>query len=188
MKIIQSRLNDPAPRTAVLVVLAGAILLFSGCAAPLFTPLQTPPAGYAASTYDYLAVEVTGEPGIEVLPADKGQLTQAIIGQAKIAALGAFKGFNPAEPGPKTLELNVVMTRFDKGNAFARLMLAGLGQIHVDALVTVKDKDTGAILGKYEVKRTFAGGGLIGAGTGVDNIEVTFAQGVIAGVADKKGK
>ncbi len=36
------------------------------------------------------------------------------------------------EVGP---EVELLLTRYDKGNAFARAMLAGLGQIHIDGKV-----------------------------------------------------
>jgi hypothetical protein len=183
MKVFHDHLRFP--RASALVALAITTLILSGCAGVPFTPLQPPPAGYAADKFDFLAVSVAPHEGVELLAPDKERLTQSIIKQAQASHLGHFKGFNPVESSPNTLVLEVEMTRYEKGNAAARLMLAGLGQIHVDGLVTVKNKDTGAMLGKYAVQRTYFGGGLMGATTSVEQIETQFAVGVIAGAASK---
>ncbi len=62
------------------------------------------------------------------------------------------------------------MTRYDKGSAFARFMLAGLGQIHVDATVSLRDPARDVSLGEYEVNKTFAWGGIYGASTTIEDV------------------
>src|SRR5215469_12936228 len=59
----------------------------------------------------------------------------------------------PAAPG--TANLKVVFTRYDDGDAFARFMLAGLGQIHIDGDVIFTDASTGQQLGVYKVSKDF---------------------------------
>ena len=45
------------------------------------------------------------------------------------------KGLNGAGGEVKNYDIDVTITRYDKGNVFARVMLVGLGQIHIDATV-----------------------------------------------------
>jgi hypothetical protein len=45
-------------------------------------------------------------------------------------------------------------------------MLAGLGQIHIDADVILREYEKNESLAKYEVKKTFAWGGIYGGATG----------------------
>jgi len=77
-----------------------------------------------------------------------------------------------------TLLVRVRFTRYEKGNAFARFMLAGLGQMHIDAMVTLINKDNNNILGKYKVTKTFAWGGIYGGSRGIEDIEPAFAEAV----------
>ena len=70
------------------------------------------------------------------------------------------------------------MTRYDEGSAFARAMLAGLGQIQIDGKVSLRDRAQDALLGEYEVNKTFAWGGVYGASTTIRDVEEGFAQGV----------
>src|SRR5262249_56796423 len=78
---------------------------------------------------------------------------------------------------PPTLRASVTVTNYDKGNTFARFMLAGLGQIHIDAQVTLRDQDTDE-LGRFQVNKTFAWGGIYGAITRVEDVEDGFAGAV----------
>ena len=57
-------------------------------------------------------------------------------------------------------------------------MLAGLGQIHIDAGVKVVDAATNAVLSDFQIAKTFAWGGLYGASTSMADIERTFGDGV----------
>ena len=59
-------------------------------------------------------------------------------------------------------------------------MLAGLGQMHIDALVTVEDKDIDKMIAEYEVKKTFAWGGIYGGATKIEDIEPAFADAIVS--------
>ena len=50
----------------------------------------------------------------------------------------------------QTLTVAIAFTRYAEGNAFARFMLAGLGQIHIDAEVSLEDRALEKVLGKSE--------------------------------------
>jgi hypothetical protein len=57
-------------------------------------------------------------------------------------------------------------------------MLAGLGQIHVDAEVTLEDREHATVIGKYDVTKTFAWGGVYGGSTNIRDVEEGFAEAV----------
>ena len=87
--------------------------------------------------------------------------------------------------------LNSKITRYDEGNAFARAMLAGLGQMHLDGEFTLKLMlENSLALAEFEVKKTFAWGGMYGGTTRMEDIEPAFAEGVagaiVAQASDKK--
>ena len=92
------------------------------------------------------------------------------------------KLFNTGDGDSEILKLIVKVTRHDKGNAFARAMLAGLGQIHIDGDVEVIDESTDTKLTSYSVKKTFAWGGIYGASTTIEDVEAGFAAGVVDGL------
>jgi hypothetical protein len=75
--------------------------------------------------------------------------------------------------------LKSTITKYDDGNAFARFMLAGLGQIHIDGdfALTMASKESESIA-EFSVSKTFAWGGAYGAGTGIQDVEPAFAEGV----------
>ena len=86
----------------------------------------------------------------------------------------------------QTLHAAVNITRYDEGNSFARAMLAGLGQMHIDATVTLSDYQTKEEFAKYEVTETFAWGGLYGGFTDIRTVEEGFAKTVAASVSGKQ--
>ena len=88
-------------------------------------------------------------------------------------------------PLPGRLDIDVLMTRYDEGSSFARFMLPGLGQIHIDADVTLRDQDSGEVLAIYEVTKTFAWGGLYGGSTEIGEVEVGFAKAVVSGMVEE---
>jgi hypothetical protein len=59
-------------------------------------------------------------------------------------------------------------------------MLAGLGQIHIDADVILREYEKNESLAKYEVKKTFAWGGIYGGATGIEEVETGFARAVVS--------
>jgi hypothetical protein len=77
-----------------------------------------------------------------------------------------------------TTKIKIIFTQYDKGNAVARFLLAGLGQIHMDADVIFIDGATGAQLGRYQVSKQFAFGGIYGGSTSIEDVEVGFAKSV----------
>ena len=138
--------------------------------------------GVNLSTYSSLAVEVEG---VQLTPVDKDRIRIRIVDAIMKEAPTRFKDINSPTPMPPTLRASVTVTNYDKGNTFARFMLAGLGQIHIDAEVALRDQDTGDELGRFGVNKTFAWGGIYGAVTRVEDVEDGFAGAVANVLLDK---
>lgn len=157
------------------------LLLLAACADSSSRPdiVQSLPA--AALTTPHLAdVAVEAKPGIAVTQAARDRITDLVKAEIAAAAPGAFG----AADDPMTLR--ITLTEYDEGNAFARAMLAGLGQIRISADVDYVDAKSGAALGQYKVSKDFSFGGLYGAVTRIEDVEKGFAKSVAETLAAKK--
>ena len=85
-----------------------------------------------------------------------------------------------APASPSVVNLKIVFTQYDDGNAFARFMLAGLGQIHIDGNVIFTDAASGTKVAEYKVSKDFSFGGIYGGVTRMEDVEKGFARSVAA--------
>lgn len=115
----------------------------------------------------------------QMLPIDRQRLGEKITSKVRSTAQ------NGGGPAGK-YELAVMISRYEKGNAFARAMLAGLGQIHIDGVVSVYKQPGRSQIGEFKLNKTFAWGGIYGGSVTMDVIEDTYAQAVAEAVC--KGK
>jgi len=157
-----------------LTCLAALALALAGCAGSVSEPTAVIPlpAEQQASLHvsDITADAVSG---VEMSDSDFGLICQkvrAYIQQESPSVLADPAG-GPAE------KMNIHFTRFDRGNALARGLLIGLGQIHIEATVTLTDT-AGKAVGQYYVSKDFALGGIAGATTTVEDVEEGFAKSV----------
>jgi hypothetical protein len=130
---------------------------------------------------DTTAVSVDAPESVKILPAEKDRLAQKI--QLKI---DARKVSNIKSGTAKSYAVELHLTRYEKGSAFGRAILAGLGQIHIDGKVDVFQMPAHTLVGEFDLKKTFAWGGIYGATTSMEDIEMTFADGVAATVTGQK--
>ena len=159
-----------------LSVLVG-VTLVSACAT------TTPKAEYSKdlTTHyridadDHAQVNVNANAGVEITDLEKQRIAQLITSDLETQRL-----LNVANNDPQDCLVEVTITRYQKGNAFARAMLAGLGQIHIDANVKVMAAGSNKRLADFNLAKTFAWGGIYGAATSMEDIEKTFANGVAA--------
>jgi hypothetical protein len=126
---------------------------------------------------DTVDVAIEAAENVSLLPAGRDRVAQKIKAQ-----IDKRKGKNPAEAAPRNMQVVLYVTRYEKGNAFARAMLAGLGQIHLDGTISVYQMPDRTLLEKFDLQKTFAWGGAYGASTSMEDIEDTFADGVAATV------
>jgi len=85
-----------------------------------------------------------------------------------------------APPPPGEVNVKMVFTEYDTGNAFARFMLAGLGQIRIGANVFLVEPASDRTVGEFEVSKDFAFGGIYGGATRIEDVEDGFARSVAA--------
>lgn len=158
-----------------LSVLIGAAMLGSGCASsvpePQFSQRIAPESRIAAK--DEAKVHVGTASGVTMLEGEKARLGEKI--RARIALR---KGQTDRAGEGRAYSVDVVVTQYEKGDAFARAMLAGLGQIHLDAEVKLLEMPAGKQVGAFSLSKTFAWGGAYGAAVSMEEIEDTFAEGV----------
>jgi hypothetical protein len=169
-------------RAAVLLIVG--VLGLAGCASTVpkatFSHEIATNAHLAAN--DQAQVHVDASDSAKILPFERQRFSEKI--KAKI---DSRKLANVADAGdPRSYEVNLHLTRYDKGNAFARAMVAGLGQIHIDGTVSVYRMPEHTLVGAFQLTKTFAWGGIYGAATSMEDIENTFADGVAASVTGQQ--
>lgn len=163
------------------VLALGALVLFSGCAAnvPRAQYAVAPKTEHALKSTDAPVVNVSaGSRDIELLDSDRSRIAEKISRQFQSPADGGAER-------PYRVQVNI--TRYEKGNAFARAMLAGLGQIHIDAEVKVFLNPGDELVNHFTVSKTFAWGGIYGASTSIIDVENPFAEAVANGLKGNTG-
>lgn len=170
--------------TRLGLVVAAALLAATGCAstrgsiqaiAPSNIGLSTPAGGFTG-----LALSTTTKYGLTKLTdVDRDRIIALVITKVKEKAPTRFSAFNPPA-GPGVLHATIAFHQYDEGNAFARAMLAGLGQMHIAADVILEDRTRAMQIGRYQVTKTFAWGGVYGGITKLTDIEPAFAEVVAA--------
>jgi hypothetical protein len=66
------------------------------------------------------------------------------------------------EKAADAYKITVVITEYDKGNAFARFMLIGLGQMDLHGSVTVSETGNAVVVRDGEFKKNYCVGGIMG--------------------------
>jgi hypothetical protein len=144
--------------------------------------LMAPPPDSTLDRYTVLNIDVTESGGVTLLPMDRQRLLERIVRRLQTKAPTRFAEINPSSSNGSSLHAIVQLVRYDEGNAFARFMLAGLGQIHIDANVFLEDPSNHAELRKYAVTKTFAWGGIYGLGTRITDVEEGFTEAVVSAI------
>jgi hypothetical protein len=167
------------PMQKSMFLTLGLALLLTGCAStsPKATFRESLPRELHIDANDTAGVKVEASDGIIVERYEKQRLGRLIQEKIDIEKL---RNANPENE--REFELEVLMTRYEKGNAFARAMLAGIGRIHIDATVTVFALPQRKKVGEFDIKKTFAWGGVYGAVTSIEDVEQGFADGVAEAV------
>lgn len=116
---------------------------------------------------------------VHMLDIEHQRIVATIVHKIREKDSSRFTRINSESNMPNTLHATLMFTRYDKGNAFARSMMIGLGQIHINANLELKDGETQKVIGKYEIKKTFAWGGIYGGGTTIEGVVDGFADAVV---------
>ena len=171
--------------TRIVCVLAifGAAALLGGCATsvPKAQYNKTMPTQYHVDGDDKIQVKVESVDGVEATGFEKEQLASMVI-----TKLDERRAKNPANGDARDCSVVVTITRFDKGNAVARFILVGLGQIHLEGLVEVYALPSNEKIDDFTVSKTFAWGGIYGATTRIEDLEPAFADAVSAALTGQE--
>ncbi|GAA0566347.1 DUF4410 domain-containing protein [Rhizomicrobium electricum] len=157
--------------TVVLALLLGA------CATSSTKPtvLQAMSAEQV-QTLKLKTITATAAPGVVMTASDFERIVMKVKNELSATTPGIL--IDPTSPeAAAASEMKLNFTQYDAGSAFARAMLIGLGQIHVDADIQILDP-SGATTGKYQVSKDFALGGVAGASTSIQDVEDGFAKSV----------
>lgn len=172
------RFNRSVPALMLLVLVA---VLASGCAgsAGSAKPLLAASKPEILTQYTKVAFATSAmDDASKMTASDRERIVALVARKVKELAPNRFADFGTTAMDAQTLHVTIAFTRYDKGSAFARAMLAGLGQIHIDAEITLEDRTLQKVLGKSEITKTFAWGGIYGGTTEIKDVEEGFAEAV----------
>jgi uncharacterized protein DUF4410 len=174
-------------RSSVVASFVGiliAILLFTGCATsggkPTYSKNLAPDSRIISADRVNAEVSAAG-PKVVLTTADKERFSQKIeVAIRTRAPQGARSARN--------YRVVVALARYERGSQFARMMLAGLGQMHVDATITVYSMPAKTVVGAFNIDKTFSWGGAVGGMATIENVEDDFAKAVAEAVCAPKPK
>ena len=149
-----------------------ALVLLAGCAGDVAKPTALQALSPTQqTTIRTTSVSAEAGAGVQIASYDLDRIVQHVQAEMTQVELGRPQGTNVAK-------IKLVVTEYDKGNAFARAMLAGLGQIKIAADVIFLDDVSGQEIARYQVSKDFAFGGIYGATTRIEDVEDGFAKSV----------
>ena len=161
-----------------------AALFVAGCATsggkPTYSKNLAPDARIISG--DKVSAEVVAAgPKVVLTTADKERFSQKI--EVAIRSR-APQGSRSA----RSYRLVVALQRYERGSQFARMMLAGLGQMHIDATITVSSMPAKTTVGQFKIDKTFSWGGAVGGMSTIENVEDDFAKAVAEAACAPKPK
>jgi len=162
------------------------LLLLNGCTAtssPGIANAKVYSKTFKIDAQDSVAVTVTNEKLVDIKNEGKKRLAQKIKQDIDL-----LKKYNSIDNKNRKYLVKVHITKYDKGNAFARFMIAGAGQIHVDGIITVYELPSKQKVEEFKITKTFAWGGIYGGTTTIKEVGEGFAMGVAETVTGQKKK
>jgi len=158
-------------------------LTITGCASsPPQASFSTTPAPQAQiDANDTVTVTLEANNDVVIERHERERLTDRILRQ-----INTQKSESGTTGSQKSYAVDVVLSQYERGNAFARFMLAGLGQIHIEGNVTVYELPARTKVSAFEIEKTFAWGGYYGGSTRIDDVEPAFAEGIATAVTNPK--
>jgi len=162
------------------VILLVVSLYLTACASsvPKVEYAQKPESRIHLDANDQADIAIETASGISMVEYEKQRLAQRIKEK-----LDELKLANQDSGVATQYDVKLTVTRYEKGSAFARAMLAGLGQIHLEATVLLFSHDSKEKLADFKVVKTFAWGGIYGASTTMEDLEPPFAEAIARALA-----
>ena len=170
--------NALTKKTRIIIILCICFIM-AGCAASpaSYKTIQNINPDIVLKNYKTLELTaVKADDSVPITEVAMERIVDDIIGWIETENPDFYDYINPTVVKEPAVQANIIFTKYDKGNAFARAMLAGLGQMHIDAELILKDKNAQKVIAKYEINKTFAWGGTVGAFTEIEDCEEGFAK------------
>ena len=132
------------------VLLMSALVMLTGC-------MATQPVTWNKAEEMNLAKggKVAVEASCEMPPTDLAFLQTDIQEKVKSVLAGN-------ENARDAYKIEVAITKYDKGNAFARFMLIGLGQMYLYGTVEITQGNPPVVIRAGDFKKNYCVGGLVG--------------------------
>ncbi len=166
-----------------LLCLVGVFL--TGCGT---TTLSLKPESQVdLAQYRSLSIQTKASDGVSITEAAQNRIKDIVKTEVNSGCPKRFDNIYIDTPRPEGILLVLNFTKYDEGNRFARAMLAGLGAMKINADVEVKDGQSGNSICKGEAGKSFAWGGMLGAMTGIEDVEKMFAKEVSRGFGEMLG-
>ena len=169
-----------AARVFGLLMLVGLLAACAGSTGA-YRRVGADGAKLAALRAERMAVEVDAARGVPVTEAERQRIAVLV---ARYLPEDCPAAPPVAADGPADVIARILITRYDKGNAFARAMLIGLGQIHIEGRLTLEEARSGRALARYDLSKTFAWGGFYGGFTRMEDVEHGFARAAVAAICE----
>lgn len=169
------------PNKSIFLFFALALLGISGCVStpPEATFVQTPAPETRIDKNDTVRVEVTSDSSVNLIRSEADRLKERILQKIEIEKA------NGTETGvSKSYLVEVLIEEYERGNAFARFMLAGLGKIRIRGHATVYELPQRKKTAEFDLAKSFAWGGIYGASTRIEDVEPAFAEGIAKAVTN----
>lgn len=149
-------------------------LLLSGCAGKQVKPTVVESlSSEIALPVRFSSVTIDAADGVWLDDDDRLMIRQKV--KSKLDTL-VLTGADRSKPA---YAMKIVFTKYESGSAAARLAFIGLGQIHMEATITVVDA-TGKRCGEYKVGKGLVLGGIAGGLASTADVAEGFAKSVAA--------
>jgi len=157
------------------------VVSLSGCAGSkggidILKPLDN---GVHLNEYDGLEIRAIKNRTL-ITSEEKYRIVNLIKQKIKEKDTNRFNLVYESDASPRRIRATIKFKRYEKGSAADRLMLAGLGQIHIEADFLIEEMESNSMLAKYYVTKTFAWGGLYGGLTRIEDVEDGFADAIVS--------
>ena len=166
----------------LMLIFAISLFVVNGCtatSAPSPDKVQRYDKNIKIMANDTVNVNVASNKDVNITDIEKRRLAQKIKNE-----IDTLKVKNANTPTPSYYNLYLTLEEYSKGNAFARFLLAGLGQIRITATANLYKSNSK--VSDFKINKTFAWGGLYGASQDIEDVETGFAKGVAEVVTKQK--
>jgi hypothetical protein len=160
-----------------------ALLTLVGCATiggkPTFTRSLAADARIISA--DKVRTEITAGPQVTIASYERERFAQKVDAAIR-------ERVQPGHRAGRDYRMVVNLTKYKKGNAFARAMMAGLGSIRIEANVSLYSMPAKKLEGKFTMEKTFTWGGIYGGVTNIEDVEEEFAKSLAEAVCTPKAR